>query len=364
MKKNKLLLISPLPPPYGGIARWTEQVVLYLNDNSTIEYKNLDIAVRWRSVHSSVLVRVVGGSIQFVINYINFISILMSGFNVIHLTSSGSLGLFRDIVFSLTCKVFRKSFITHIRFGRVSQVFEKKNYEYYLLSFIFELSDCIICIDETTYKYLVAKGRYTHKVKNIPNCIDFNFDKNLSGFSKKENIISFVGWIKREKGVEELIAAFLKVELKDWTLNLIGPIDMVFFEYLNSKYSLNTRSNINFLGSLNNSSVLDELSKSKIFSLPSYTEGFPNVLLEAMATRNAIVATNVGAIPEILADQAGLLVNVTNTTELARALKSITDDSSLQRKLANNAFNRCKSFYSVEKIVNQYLKIWTSMEKK
>ena len=57
MKNNKLILVSPLPPPYGGIARWTEQIVSYLTDHSIIEYKHLDIAVRWRSVHSNALIR-------------------------------------------------------------------------------------------------------------------------------------------------------------------------------------------------------------------------------------------------------------------------------------------------------------------
>ena len=364
MKNNKLILVSPLPPPYGGIARWTEQIVSYLTDHSIIEYKHLDIAVRWRSVHSNALIRAFGGVIQLFFNYLNFLFILISGFNIVHLTSSGSFGLFRDVLFCLTSKVLMRKFIIHIRFGRISQIFNQKNYEYYLLSFIFKLSDCIICIDENTYDFLANHHQYLNKVKLIPNCIDYNFNDDSSIKNQKDNIISFVGWIKREKGVEELIAAFLKLASEKWTLNLIGPIDIVFFDYLNTQYSLSTKSNINFLGSLNNNSVINELVKSKVFSLPSYTEGFPNVVLEAMATKNAIVATNVGAIPEMLASRAGFLVSVANVTELSDALKSILDDPALQLELANNAFNRCKDFYSIEKIVNQYFDIWTSLEKK
>ena len=127
MKKNKLLLISPLPPPYGGISRWTEQIVSYLNDSSIIYYKHLDIAVRWRSVHSNVPIRVIGGGFQFLINCLKFLFTLIFGFNIVHLTSSGSFGLFRDALFSLTSKILKRKFIIHIRFGRVSEIFENRN---------------------------------------------------------------------------------------------------------------------------------------------------------------------------------------------------------------------------------------------
>ena len=76
MKKSKLLLVSPLPPPYGGIARWTEQLTAYLNEKKIINYRHLDIAVRWRSVHSGVWLRLLGGNIQLFYNYLKFIYFL------------------------------------------------------------------------------------------------------------------------------------------------------------------------------------------------------------------------------------------------------------------------------------------------
>ena len=365
MKKSKLLLVSPMPPPYGGIARWTEQLIGYLSENAIIDYKHLDIAVRWRSVHGGILLRIFGGVFQLLYNWLKLIANLISGFNIVHLTSSGSFGLVRDLVFSFTAKVFCAKFITHIRFGRIPDVFESKNYEYYLLFLIFRLSDKIICIDQKTYKFL---SNYSCAIKRklylIPNCIDYSFESESIQYSEKKNIISFVGWVKKEKGVDELIGAFLNLGITDWKLNLIGPIDQNFLNKLEAKYSLSDKQNVQFMGNLDNSAVLLELTKSKIFALPSYTEGFPNVVLEAMVTKNSIVATKVGAIPEMLENQAGILVDVGDQKDLEKVLSFLLRDYSLQCSLGENAFQQCKKIYSIETVVNQYLSVWNSLESK
>lgn len=366
MKKSKLLLVSPLPPPYGGIARWTEQLLVYLNKSSVIDYKHLDIAVRWRSVHSSIMLRLFGGNIQLFYDYLKFIINLIVGFNIIHLTSSGSFGLIRDLLFSFTAKVFRAKFIIHIRFGRIQKIFESKSYEYYLLLLIFKFSDKIICIDQNTYNFLLgySEGGIANKLHLIPNCIDYDFKDESVKNSSKHNIISFVGWVKKEKGVEELISAFLNLDLKDWDLKLIGPVDQNFFIELEEKYFLSNRKNIQFIGNLDNGKVLLELAKSRIFALPSYTEGFPNVVLEAMATKNAIVATKVGAIPEMLENQSGILVDVADQKDLEKSLNFLLKNKYLQCNLGENAFQRCKEIYSIEIVVSQYLSIWKSLERK
>lgn len=358
MAKRKVLLVSPLPPPYGGIARWTEQIIAYLDKDKSVEYKHLDIAVRWRSVHANTWLRLVGGLFQLVANYLLFLWNMFTTVNVIHLTSSGGFGLARDALFCLTGKFFLKKFIIHIRFGRIVSIFSKKNYEYYLLKFVFRFSDRIICIDASTYKFLNENQYLGSKLNLIPNCISYDFEEIIQ--DERSNIISFVGWVKKEKGVGELIASFINLKLENWTLRIIGPLDNDFYASLENKYDFSKYGNIHFLGDLPHTSVIQEMKQSKIFVLPSYTEGFPNVVLEAMATKNAIISTKVGAIPEMLAEQSGLLVDVANQKQLQEALNYLSITPSLQMTLSNNAFHRCKIAYSIEHVVKQYIEIWES----
>ena len=67
------------------------------------------------------------------------------------------------------------------------------------------------------------------------------------------------------------------------------------------------------------------LANAEIFVLPSHTEGFPNAVLEAMALAKAIIASRVGAIPEMLADECGLLIEAKDVSGLKMCATTIDD---------------------------------------
>ncbi len=83
---------------------------------------------------------------------------------------------------------------------------------------------------------------------------------------------------------------------------------------------------------------LTALAQSDILVLPSYREGLPNSLLEAMASECAIIATNVGAIPDVIqSGENGILIEPGDTKNLAEELRRLTFDSIERRRLAKNA---------------------------
>jgi glycosyltransferase involved in cell wall biosynthesis len=85
-------------------------------------------------------------------------------------------------------------------------------------------------------------------------------------------------------------------------------------------------------------SLADLYAAADVFVLPSLFEPCPLVLLEAMACGNAIVATNVGGIPELIHNRKnGLLVQPANPHALADAISELLSDEKLAKKLAKNA---------------------------
>lgn len=94
----------------------------------------------------------------------------------------------------------------------------------------------------------------------------------------------------------------------------------------------------------------DELMRrARLFAMPSRSEGLPMALLEAMAYEMAIVATEVGGIPEVLeSEQTGLLVPAEDPRALADALCRLVADASLCGRLARNARRRAESLDAVE----------------
>ncbi|MCX6789761.1 MAG: glycosyltransferase family 4 protein [Candidatus Gribaldobacteria bacterium] len=90
-----------------------------------------------------------------------------------------------------------------------------------------------------------------------------------------------------------------------------------------------------------------------IFVLPSVKEGFPFVILEAMAAQRPIIATTVGAIPEIIENnQSGILVKPKSSTALASVIENLLNNSEQQKSLAENAKQQLEKF-SLNQMLDQ-----------
>lgn len=118
-----------------------------------------------------------------------------------------------------------------------------------------------------------------------------------------------------------------------------------------------TGHEIRFLGFRND--VLDLLSASDFFVLPSHTEGLPLSLLEAMAHRLPVVATPVGGIPEVIRDgHTGLLVPVNEPPALAQAIDRLCRDPAWRRTLGEAAYRDAVEHYSFGTMTERYEELY------
>jgi GalNAc-alpha-(1->4)-GalNAc-alpha-(1->3)-diNAcBac-PP-undecaprenol alpha-1,4-N-acetyl-D-galactosaminyltransferase len=194
--------------------------------------------------------------------------------------------------------------------------------------------------------HVKTKSKNIQVIYNPVNCID-KID------CKKKNIIISVGRLSKEKGHKYLIEAFAKVSDKSWELYLVG--DGNEREYLeNICIRLGVRERVKFLGYLKDFSR--QFSESRIFVLPSLTEGFPNALIEAMSVPLACISSNCVAGPNEIIENGvnGLLVEPGNINDLTSALDRLIEDPALRKKIALNAF-KVRETLCFEKIAQQYL---------
>lgn len=354
MKKNKVLLISPLPPPHGGIARWTSLIKEKSYTDNDIDLRIIDTATRWRKVTNQyVLYRILGGGLHTFYIYILFLwELITNRPKVVHLTSSGSFALLKDVLFLLTCRLFIIKSIYHLRYGEIPYLKEKNKFLYLMQRVTIKICQDVIYIDTKTFEYAkqFKDAESAHLIQNCCVVDEFN-----SKFDKNSRKILYVGWVVETKGVEELIHAWQLINREDWVLEIIGPVDDVYKKHLES---IDTTRKVTFRGGLSHKEVMKALNDSAIFVLPSYSEGFPNVIIEAMAAGKAIIATDVGAIPEMLGNNCGIVISPKNISQLVNSINDLISDERKRMTLGLAAAHKATKEYDIEVVYEKYKEIW------
>jgi len=120
--------------------------------------------------------------------------------------------------------------------------------------------------------------------------------------------IIFIGNLKHDKGVMELMNAFIKIHHTQPKLKLKyvgGGAMLTKLQALVSQHQLENK--VIFEGVIPHDQLPKLIGQATLLALPSYNEGVPNVVLEAMACATPVVATNVGGIPEVVTEKTGII---------------------------------------------------------
>jgi glycosyltransferase involved in cell wall biosynthesis len=351
--KINICFVAPLPPPYGGIANWTAMMCRYLDEEKAddICYTVLDIAPKKNAAEGRTLWnRVIGGGIDMLRQRSKLKKILQSEqVDVIHMITSGSFSVIRDYMLSAVAKKYSIPLVYHIHFGRIPELQRKGNLEWKIIRSVMKRSQTIIAIDKKTYDCLYHL--YADQVVYIPNPI---YLKEMPVVSQThENTVMYLGWVIKEKGIEELLEAWMHIyeHHTNWKLQIVGPYKAEYYEYLQSTYDLN---GIDFMGEQPHGVAMDMMNRASVFVLPSHSEGCPYVILEAMALGKAIVATDVGNIPEMLSGGCGTVIPVSDTKKLQDALLEQMENMQKRGTQGANAREKACSEYEISKIVTGY----------
>ena len=211
----------------------------------------------------------------------------------------------------------------------------------------------------------------------IPNGIElYKFKTELTGLSKlqtgsyssdtDQNII-FVGTLRQIKGVRYLIEAMSIMRLNDPHVELMIVGDGEEKEYLQKLTSdLNLNNCVSFVGKVPNDDIPKYMKEADLFVLPSLSESFGIVNIEAMASGLPIVSTNVGGLPDLIKDGInGFLVNPRDPAAIAEKSLLILNDKNLKERISQNNLSEAKKYswdYVIERLVDEYNKVYSHHE--
>ena len=239
----------------------------------------------------------------------------------------------------------------------------KSFFNLFLVKKLYRRTDSIVVnsfgIKETLVKNFSINPK---RIKVIYNLIDIEKIQDLSQASLAENyqkifqspVVINIGGLIKEKGQEHLIKVFEKVKknIPEAKLLILGEGELEsYLKNLTRKLSL--ENDVLFLGWQEN--PFKFLAQAKIFVLSSLSEGFPNVLVEAMVCRTPVISTTCqsGSNEIIENKKNGLLVSVGDEKNLTKAILQLLNNSSLAKKLSQEGEKRAKDF-SVKNIIDKY----------
>jgi len=180
-------------------------------------------------------------------------------------------------------------------------------------------------------------------------------------------VVTIVARMLQDKGISEFVeaAALIRKSRPDTIFQLIGMPD----EGNPTSFSLKqiedwVRSGaVKWLGHQDN--IAEHIAKSHIICLPSYREGLPKSLIEAVACGRPVVTTDVPGCREVVSHGVnGFLVQPRDSHALAEALMNLISDSSLRERMGRLGRERAENEFSSEIIIGQTLRVYESMLKK
>jgi glycosyltransferase involved in cell wall biosynthesis len=172
--------------------------------------------------------------------------------------------------------------------------------------------------------------------------------------------ILYVGRLGYRKGILDLIksAKFVTEKYKNIKFIIIGK-GQIENELKNIVNKMDLDQYFNFLGFVDKEKLIDYYHKSAIFILPSYYEGLPTTLIEAMACGMPSIATRVDGVPELIQNgENGVFIPKKSPQHIAKAIIKLLDEDYLREKIGRNASITIQEKFSWEVISENILNIY------
>ncbi|MBC8214222.1 MAG: glycosyltransferase family 4 protein [Candidatus Marinimicrobia bacterium] len=303
----------------------------------------------------------------FMLSAIHIVKKIVKSVDLVHShwqTDSGILG-------NYISKTFK---IPHIVSVRGARIFDKSKKSIYGLisNSVFRRAKLIHTHGNNIYAKLIKKYQIpVSKLKWIPNVI---FDKtNLESILKvniQKNVnqsnktFLFIGLDGKNKGLLDAVKSFTKAKNENHHLNIVTNTKSKFYNR-KIKPIIYGKRNITVFSKTLQENIIKLFSTTDVFLFPSYAEGSPNVVLEAMVSGCYIICYNIEGIENlIIHNQNGRLVDQGNVTLLTKEINLFLSDKMTKctKKYRDYNYKYILDNYNIDSVIREYISMYKGIE--
>ena len=359
----RILLVSALPPPTGGIQTWTE-ILCERGLPSPFEFELVDTRVTRR--HQNIPPTLNAAEVKRFLKIVWRIhrSLRSKRFSIMHLNCSPTMTATpRNLVSTLIARNAGVPYVIHLRGTLSVPAGNRPTSRFYRWAYrtMFGGAAAILALGQPSYRSIRELGDFADKtVPLLPNFVDFRaVQERVSRTESREDMrVIFAGALVESKGIHTVVEAAERVHGAQFQLVGDGPPDSreALLHHIRDR---RLQDRVQVIGPVTNREVLNILRDSDAFVLPTWTEGFPNSVSEAMAVGLPVVASPVGAIPEMIdVCEGGYLAAPDDIEGYAEALSRLRDEPALRTRMGQHNRQKALREYDYDTVVKELCNVY------
>lgn len=276
---------------------------------------------------------------------------------VMHVHGASRASFWRKSVFMTIGMLARCPVIFHLHGGGFARFYEAEcgAVRRRIIRFFLDRAACVIVLSDR-WRDWIATVTKNQRIVCIPNPVPSVEERPAK---RRRNIVLFLGRLERGKGIFDLLdtIASLRAAIPDIRLVCAGDGDIG--SVARHAERLGIEDAVSFPGWVGPAEKQSLMRLAAVYVLPSYAEGLPMSMLEAMAEGLPVVATGVGGIPDVVTDGVnGYLFEPGDTAGLERLLRRLMHDPELGKRMAQAARETVRLHCAADRVVAQLEEIY------
>ena len=343
MPKHYIYIACPWAPMGGGMFKIADYLVqTQYKDDHHPELRALDSRGSGLAVLSFFVIL---KALFFI--FIGRISGRLVG---VHVNVAERLSFFRKGLIILFSRLLGLPVVLHLHAAQLPAFYHQlpKIFQF-IVRYVFGKATVCVVLGEKSKKFIIDELNVCpEKIRIVINGVPI-----IKSYKKKENDtfhILFLGNLMERKGVSDLLKALATQQMigKDnWIASFAGGGDIESYKKL--AVTLKIEHRVSFVGWVNQEKAADLFATASVLVLPSYDEGLPLVILEALGRGVPVICTPVGEIPDFFEHKkTAYFVETGNVSSIADALVTLQDDRQLLNLLGKNALLYYQERFSFE----------------